>query len=195
MEEYFEHRWKYDRNAAIDDPQELSMLYQLPVWVQDDIYTDFLWRVFLQKFSGFFRIIKGSKFGITKYKIDGIEYCHSYYTWNDQNYREFMTCLLQNMEPCRYGKNCVIYNELDEFGFIFFMDQGSIAVGIEFNKQQHYAVKYNDKCVVGAFGITFGQRCRYIYRTARENTSGYFIRKQPWLDIMSEYKDVSKSLK
>jgi hypothetical protein len=35
MEDYLEYRWNNDRNAAIDDPDELSLLTQLPTDVQD----------------------------------------------------------------------------------------------------------------------------------------------------------------
>ena len=94
ISEYFEHRWEFDKNAAIDDPHELELLQQLPIWVQDDIYTDFLWRLFLQKFNGFFRIVNGSKFGVSKYTIEGKVCDRTFYNWNDQPYREFMTSIL-----------------------------------------------------------------------------------------------------
>jgi hypothetical protein len=44
IEEYFDYKWTYDRNQAIDDEQEKAILYQLPDEVQNKIYSEFLFK-------------------------------------------------------------------------------------------------------------------------------------------------------
>ena len=51
--------------------------------------------------------------------------------------------------------NLIIIDEMDEMIEIFFVDKGSIIIGYEINKQKKYCIKYTDKCVIGAFGVTF----------------------------------------
>lgn len=110
-----------------------------------------------------------------------------------------MTNLLQHLEPIQYEPNYIIQHELDEFGQIFFMIQGCIVVGFNINKTSHFALKKESSFQVGAFGLTFNQRCRYIYKSFRETTSGYFVRKEHWLDLLSgtgsEIKDFTKNFK
>ena len=100
-----------------------------------------------------------------------------YYTWLDQNYREFMTDVLRKLEPCQFSKGTIIYNELDEFMEVFFISPGSVAIGIEINKKREFILRYDNKVIVGAFGVTFGWRSRYIYKCVGGHAFGYFIRK------------------
>ena len=62
IENYLDHRWENDRNGAIDDPDELALLMQLPNDVQDLLYTNFLFQDYLQKFRLFFMVAKDQKF-------------------------------------------------------------------------------------------------------------------------------------
>lgn len=72
--------------------------------------------------------------------------------------------------------------------------KGLIYIGYEINKQRHFCVKYQDSCVIGGFGVTFDQRSAFIYMSMTE-TSGYFIRKRIWKDILEENPDIAKKLK
>jgi len=47
--EYFEYKWDYDRNQAIDDEDEIAILTQLPDHVQDRV-QGFLFNDFLTNF-------------------------------------------------------------------------------------------------------------------------------------------------
>ena len=93
-----------------------------------------------------------------------------------------------------YQRHHVIAQELDEFGEVTFIDQGTVAVGFEVNKKHKFIIKYENKCIIGAFGISFGQRSRYIYKTL-SICKGYFIRKQKWFEILMEKPEISKVLK
>ena len=58
IEQFFDYKWQFDRNQAIDDEQEIKILEQLPEEVQNKIYTNFLFREFLLKFKDTFTITK-----------------------------------------------------------------------------------------------------------------------------------------
>ena len=47
MEEYFQFRWKYDRNLAVSADIDLKLLDQLPGRVQTELYVDYLFKSFV----------------------------------------------------------------------------------------------------------------------------------------------------
>ena len=53
IEDYFNYKWAVDRNQAIDDPDEYSLLMQLPSEVQDRLIGGFMFNKFLYKFHSF----------------------------------------------------------------------------------------------------------------------------------------------
>lgn len=63
------------------------------------------------------------------------------------------------------------------------------------NKKPKFVIKNENKCVVGAYSVTFGHRSFYIYKVSNTYASGFFIRKQPWLEILAEKPEISKRLK
>ena len=69
-----------------------------------------------------------------------------------------------------------------------------IAVGYEINKKKKYPVKVMDGIVIGGYGVTFDQRCSFIYLSGTF-TRGYFIRKQNWKVLLSDHPDISKCMK
>lgn len=107
----------------------------------------------------------------------------AYYTWNDQQYREFMLQVLTHLEPRFEKKHTILIDELDEINEILFFSKGQVVVGYEINKQRWYCMRYIDRCVVGAYGLTFNQRSAFIY-TALTNCHGYSIRKINWLKLL-----------
>ena len=50
---------------------------------------------------------------------------------------------------------------------------------------ERYAIRYRDKCIIAAFGVTFDNRSQYIYK-AVTNCHGFFIRKENWKTLLSE---------
>ena len=63
------------------------MLEQLPEETQNKLYTDFLYFEFLSTFRETFAIPKAV--GSSKYILSKV-----FYTWEDQNYREFIMGVL-----------------------------------------------------------------------------------------------------
>ena len=47
IEAFFDYKWKNDKNQAIDDDEEIALLEQLPINVQDTLYSSFLFNDFL----------------------------------------------------------------------------------------------------------------------------------------------------
>lgn len=133
IEKFFDYKWNNDRNMAIDDKAEKDLLDQLPPEVQDKLISGFLFNQFLSKFSDFFRLQKGGN------TILG-DVSRNYYTWVDQNYRDFMNTLLTNLEPRRDNKHSILVDELDEFNEISFISKGQVVIGYEINKQRRYCI-------------------------------------------------------
>ena len=91
-------KWNHDRLLAIDDDDEKDKLYQMPISVQDKLLTNYLFAEFLNNFTDFFKIGKGKcMLGASKIR--------SFYTWNDEIYRDFMINLLLMLEPYMENKN------------------------------------------------------------------------------------------
>ena len=59
------HNDENDKNMALNEPDEFAIFNQLPEQVQDSIYSGFLFTHFLLEFMQFFRVVNGTKFGVT----------------------------------------------------------------------------------------------------------------------------------
>ena len=51
MESHFDHIWNNDKNLALISPEDEALLNQLPVEIQNRLYTDFLFVDFLNVFT------------------------------------------------------------------------------------------------------------------------------------------------
>ena len=58
FEDYFEFRWRKNRNAAIESENELKLLEQLPEDVQNTLIMNSLHRKFMSNFRPHFRLPK-----------------------------------------------------------------------------------------------------------------------------------------
>jgi hypothetical protein len=103
LESYFEFKWKNDSNQAFREDEDIQHYYQLPDHVRQNIYKDFLFKPFLQRFKKTFDIPN---------MINPKQY--SFYTFNDQVYSDFMMDIMQNLEPISLPKKTFIFDELEE---------------------------------------------------------------------------------
>lgn len=78
IEQYFQHRWQADKCQAIVGSGEV-MLEQLPEDVQNDLFTEFLFKSFLEDFKYIFKFEKREKDVLPDDWRRGARY----YTWND----------------------------------------------------------------------------------------------------------------
>lgn len=67
------------------------------------------------------------------------KYQHSKYTWNNQNYREFMTDIIFGLEPIRYERDSMILEELDEVDKVVFCVT-RIKIGYTINREPKYRI-------------------------------------------------------
>ena len=83
IEKFFKYKWKNDRNYVMRQQESQKMLEQLPLDVQVQIFTKFLFSEFMITFKSLFKIRKWRSI-----------YDHCYFNNDDQAYQEFQICLL-----------------------------------------------------------------------------------------------------
>lgn len=193
IEEYFEFRWSNDRNAAISSKRDQQLLAELPHEVQDRLLCGYLFTDFLQTFRSFFSLKRDSKFGGGIYQHNKLRIA-SIYTWSHRFYRDFMVDLMRMLEPWFHLGRQTIKSELDQFGELIFVIQGVVALGFEINKTYSMCKKFENNCVIGAYGLTFNQRAAYSYR-AVTYCKGYFVRKAKWRDLLEDNPEIAVVLK
>ena len=117
------------------------------------------------------------------------------YSWDDDPYRLFMIHLLNILEPRIERQHKIIIDELEEVIEAFFVSKGTVVIGYDINKMKKYCMRFTEKCLIGAYEMTYGHRAQFIY-TALTTVSGYSIRKQNWKVLMDKHDgDVVKKFK
>ena len=96
-----------------------------------------------------------------------------------------MLDVLQNLEPRCEEAGTVLLDELDENLEINFVTKGIVYAGYQLNKQRFNCLRFQDNCIIGSFGVTFGIRSTIIY-TAITRIEGYFVRRNTWLRILED---------
>ena len=173
IHDFFDYKWTHDRLMAIDGEDEQSLLEQLPEFVQNKLISHYLFGDFLMSYMDFFRILNAPA------SLCCTTILRKYYTWNDQEYRDFMVSILTSLEPFREGKKVTLIEEFDEFNIIQFVISGKVLIGFKMNHKRKYCIKFENKCIIGAYGATFNARASFIYTTYTPIT-GFFIRKEKW---------------
>ena len=74
-----------------------------------------------------------------------------------------MMTLIMHLEPIREFKHQIIINENEEMNQVTFITHGKVALGYEINKQKRYCLQFHNKCVIGAYEISFFKRSEYVY--------------------------------
>ena len=95
-----------------------------------------------------------------------------------------MVACLSNLEPQQFGKNEILFEELDEFSEIIFVLEDMYQMGYSINKKSFFRVKFKN-IPIGCYGITFKKKSHYTYKTIK-HCEGFFIRKKNWLDILED---------
>jgi len=80
IEEFFDYKWQNDKNLAIMNDDDQTILQQMPEEIQLEIYTNFLFKTFLSRFRYYFKI--ENTFSHRK---------HAFFNWKDKEYYNFMT--------------------------------------------------------------------------------------------------------
>jgi len=80
---------------------------------------------------------------------------HNYYSWADEDFRDFMRQILICLEPRHEEINTILFNELDEFTEILFINKGVVDIGFEINRKKVFCIRKNKLLVIGDHGCTF----------------------------------------
>lgn len=115
-------------------------------------------------------------------------------------YQEFITDLVQNMEPRFEYANTIVYTELDEITEVIFFIDGQFDIGFEINGKQIFVLRYTNSTTksksygegIGEHGCTLNKTSRFIYKTT-QYCEGYFIRKRAWAEILTCNSYVAKA--
>ena len=74
-----------------------------------------------------------------------------YYTFDNENYNQFMLQMMSVLEMRRFEKGQIIANEMDESLEVIFVEQGRYNVGYEVNKTPFYRVRFGESTIIGGF--------------------------------------------
>ena len=105
-EEFFDYKWQNDKLQAFFGEKEKQLIENVPPNVLDTLLTSYLFNSLLSNFFHFFHIRRANN------------QKSSFYTWEDQPYRDFMFDLLTSLEPFFEKKYQILISELDEFNVI-----------------------------------------------------------------------------
>lgn len=184
IEQYFTYRWTNDKNIAICTEADLKIFDELPPDTQQKLYSEFLFKIFIKNFKKFFEFKKE-----TNAKVP-----HTYYSWHDVYYQNFMIEMLKQLEPIQIPSRETIHYELDEVNEILFIQRGDYNIGYEINKQEQFRLRLGQHTVIGAFEICFNKRQIFIYRTHSE-CEGFMIRKAHWKSLMDNFTEFFSIIK
>ena len=106
VEEYFDYRWRNDKNLAVSTDEDKDMFKELPLDVKVRLYSDFLFNSFIMQFKKFLEFPKeipqkqqanlndstDSNGSPNQNKIVRIK--HAYYNWDDLAYQNFIIEML-----------------------------------------------------------------------------------------------------
>ena len=174
IEQHMKYKWGNDRNQALQEEEDVTILEQIPEEVQDEIYYKFLHQKFLRDFEKYFTFEK---------TFTGLRL--NFFSWKDQMYRDFMTDILTSLEPRREENGTILYTELDDFVEVLFFNKGQVDIGFELNCKKNFVLRKEKGVIIGDLGCTFNMNSEFLYR-AFTDCEGYSIRKNAWQDIMDE---------
>ena len=116
------------------------MMMQLPHDVLDKLLSGYLFNYFLTDFSPFLKITKSVIEFDSCNQIGEQKQIRNYYTWADEDYRNYMIDLLMSLEPMIVPALNHMVNILEEPSQISFINKGKVLVGYEVNNQKYYCI-------------------------------------------------------
>ena len=88
----------------------------------------------------------------------------SYYTWGDQEYRDFMVSICKALNPRFERAGEILYQEFESYCEVLFVLKGDVALGFEVNKKKYFMYKYPNHSVIGSYNVTFNQEGAIMYK-------------------------------
>lgn len=154
IEELFNYRWANDKLAALSQDEDVNNFDQLPAEVQLTIYTEFLFKVFLDSYKVVFsfpNILNPNQ--------------PSVFSWQDYHYRGFMQEIMASLEPRQEFSKVLLFDENDEINEVIFFIKGVIDLGYKINKKEIYCLRLHKDSLLGAYNLCTNKRTKFIYKT------------------------------
>lgn len=182
IEQFMDYKWHYDKNMAFMSQPSIVEQLDKNEELTDQLYMAQLYRNFIAAYSKLFIFQKNSN-------------QYSRYTNFDVEYRNFIMSMVRSLEASRYQQGYIFLHELDEVNEVIFIMEGQYDIGYSMNRRQKYVMRYG-KNHIGAYAVTYRCRSLFIYKASKDST-GYFIRKKNWQDIMQnqEYVEITNKFK
>ena len=170
---------------AFQEDADLSIFGQLPDEVRQMMYTEFLFRDFLESYKNTFSSFPNE---------DSVNQ-NAFFTFYDFQYRRFMESLLNCLEPRREDRNVIIYDELDEVNEVIFFEEGVVDVGFDLNRKKSYVLRIESDILIGGYNVTFDKRIAFVYKTSQA-CSGFSIRRTNWKTVVfdEEFRNITHHL-
>lgn len=90
-----------------------------------------------------------------------------------------MMKILMNLQPRKEPAGEVLFYENEEVNELIFICQGAIDVGLTYNKEVKYVLRFIDKIMVAGYNCTFNCRTYANYRCKTDST-GYSMPQDKW---------------
>ena len=117
--------------------KDKAIFDQIPEWLQDSIYEQFLYQEFMKTFKKYFLFQK---------KYTNVKY--NFYSWKDPVFRDFMTTILTHLEPRYEEEDQVLLYELDDVSEILFFTKGAVDIGFEINGKKYYVLRQKKSIIL-----------------------------------------------
>ena len=144
LEAHFDYRWRKNKNSAFTNDDDLAIMDQLPEFVKERIYKDYMYIDFLKKFRKTFYFPNFDS-----------PHKHAMYNWQDEPYKYFMFDVLNYLEPRKEEAHSLIMEQNEEVNEVLFFDFGMYAVGFEINRVPKFALKFKNSNVINAYACTY----------------------------------------
>jgi len=150
---------------------------------QSNLYRFFLFDKFLKSYQNLFSFPNWDS-----------PYQHSYYSWENYIYQQFMMQILRSLEPRRELGDTILFKELEDIDEVIFFPRGVYDIGYSFGGEIKYKLRFTNRALIGAYPVTFGKKTEYVYRTVT-TCRGFFIRKSNWKNIMNHHEEITDQFK
>lgn len=74
-----------------------------------------------------------------------------YFTFDHDNYSEFMIQLMNSLEYREFYKNQIIVHELEECDEMLFIEHGRYKIGYEINKKSFFRKQLGPQTIIGGY--------------------------------------------
>eukprot|EP00347_Sterkiella_histriomuscorum_P000318 403376339 len=213
FENFFEYYWLKDKNFAMKKLSDQRYLQELPKKIRIEIYKDFLFKDFLYLFKSYFFIKKDfssyqkssgpndkllnqldwDDLSSPAMSIKKASLLTNVYSWRDEDYSSLMMSIMHTLQPRKFFKHDIIYDENEEVLEIVFVCSGEYAIGYMIDGREHLAIKLGHRTAIGDYQIINKQRSEFRYR-ALSTIDSYVLKNFQIQKIYDKHYDLCSKL-